>query len=389
MELIQDSDYILFNAMAENVICGLAKPLKRLNEQCEILSIKYAKLRAKFLESGTYDELGESSKQLRELEQNLIKMLAVQDRLEKIVQRNKKRQELFKSRFETVGIYNLQADKKEISKLVSKEVDNITEDALNLNAKGGENLSYKFFGGEILVFKDGKLDLSLVENENVLRNASSSFFHELVDTFPYAVGTIPDEAYLSSKIKTNVLKESVLYVASKMKTQSIAESNRQLGGLLANSSEIGSIETFARELKNYLNVLVKQSFRANAPDLITEINQTLKCNEASEFLPRSKRVAVLANGIALDAPKTEAEESEEVRKEQEEAAKEQITREDLLNLLLADEEEDLELQETIEKIEKKSEEERKLNEKQQEELDMEELERGLESALKKNDTVED
>ena len=113
-------------------------------------------------------------------------------------------------------------------------------------------------------------------------------------------------------------------------------------------------------------MVVKQSLKSHSPELGADIDESLKCNEASEFLPRSKRIAVLANGLASDAPKTEAEESEEVRKEQEEEAKEAITREELLDLLLADEEEEQELQEDIEEISKVAEEERRLNEEQRE-----------------------
>ena len=388
MELIQDSDYVLYNAMAEKVISGLSKPLKMLTEKCEVLAAKYAKMKAKFFECGTYDEIGESSNQLRLVENELIKLLSIQDRLVKIVHRNKKRQELFKSRFETVGIYNFEVDKKDFFAAISKEEKNVSEKTLNLNPFRNEDVNYVFFEGKVLAFKNGVLDLSLEENEKVLDESDASFFHELVTTFPEAVATIPDKFYLSSRIKTCILKESVLFAAAKLKTQTIAESNKELGGLLVNAGEITTIAKFADELKNYFNVLAKQCLKENSPELATDIDDTLKCNESSEFLPRSKRVAVLANGLAADAPKTEAEESEEVRKEQEKEAQEKITREDLLSLLLADEEEDLELQETIEETSKIAEEERKLNDEMQDDLDLEELERELGLALKKNDTVD-
>ena len=389
MEQIQDSDFILYNALAERVISGLTKPLKIVTEKCASLAVKHAKLKAKFLESCTYDELGESSKQLKLVQMKLIKLLAIQDRIEKIVQRNKKRLELFKTRFDSAGIYNFQADKRELLNIISKEDKNVTVEALNLNPWANNDLRYVFFDGKILALKNGRLDFSIDENIEVLKESDASFIREIIETFPYSVGTIPDECYMSSKIKLNVLKESVLYVASKLKTQSIAESNKELGGLLANASEISNITEFAQELKNYLNVSVKKCFKDNSPDLASEIDENLRCNEVSEFLPRSKRVAVLANGLAADAPKTEVEESEEIRKEQEEEAQKSVTREELLELLLADDEEELEEQENLEETAKIAEEERKLNEEKQKELNIEELEKQLEMGLKKNDTVED
>ena len=53
------------------------------------------------------------------------------------------------------------------------------------------------------------------------------------------------------------------------------------------------------------------------PMLADEINDKLKCNEASELLPASKKVAVLADGLAGNVEKTEEQESEEVRKTKE------------------------------------------------------------------------
>ena len=389
MELIQDSEYILYNAMAENVIRGLSKPLKKLTEKCEVLAAKYARLKASFLESGTYDELGLASKNLREVELQLVKLLAIQNRIERIIQRNQSRQEMFKERFDIAGIYNFQVDKKELMAAVLKEEKNISEETLNLNPMNNGDVCYKFFAGKILVFVNGKLDFSNEQNQEVLKEADADFFHEMVEMFPSSVATIPDELFSSSRIKENVLKESVLYAASKIKTQSIADSNKDLGGLLSNCGEITDIAKFAQELKNYLNVVVKQSLKSHSPELGADIDESLKCNEASEFLPRSKRIAVLANGLASDAPKTEAEESEEVRKEQEEEAKEAITREELLDLLLADEEEEQELQEDIEEISKVAEEERRLNEEREEEKKLEELEKQLEMGLKKNETVDE
>lgn len=389
MELIQDSQYILFKAMSENIIKGLEKPLRKLESQIEKLAVKFEKVRAKFLSSESYDDFGVSSKQLNDIKKDLIKLCAVHDRLEKIVHRNNQRLAYYQTKLDSFGIYNYQVDKKDYSDALKKSEDNINESSLNLNPYTNNGVTYKFFSGKILAFKDDKLDLSMPENEEVLKTADSGFFHELIETFPYAVATIPDEFYISSVIRYNVLKESILFVASKSKKQSIIESNKELGSLLVNAGNISNIAEFANALNNYFKVSVKQCFKANSPDLADDVDKTIKCNESSEFLPRSKRVAVLANGLVSDAPKTEEKQSEEERKEQEKEAQNEISREQLLEMLLADDEDDLEIQENRQEAAKKAEEERKLNEEQEDLLEIEELEKELELGLKKNDTVDE
>lgn len=389
MELIQDSEYVVFKAISENIIKGLEKPLKKLESKIDKLAVKFEKIRSQFLSSESYEVLSLSSTQLASIKNDLIKLCAVHDRIEKIVSRNNKRLAYYQTKLDAFGIYNYQVDKKDYLEVLKKSESNVNESSLNLNPYKNEGITYKFFSGKILAFKDDKLDLSLIENEEVLKSADAGFFHDLVETFPYAVATIPDEFYIYSVIRYNVLKECILFVASKSKKQSIAESNKELGGLLANVGNISNISEFAKALNNYLQVSVKQCFKKNSPELLDDIDKTIKCNESSEFLPRSKRVAVLANGMMGDAPKNEVQQSEEERKDQEKEAQNEITREQLLEMLLADDEDDLEIQENQQETAKKAEEERKLNEKKEDELELEELQKELELGLKKNDTVDE
>ena len=388
MELIQDSDYILFKALSESILKALDKPLKKLETKIESLVVNFERIRAKFLSCETYDDLGLNSKELSSLKTEIIKLCAVHDRIEKIIERNNQRLAYYQTKLDALGIYNYQVDKKDFSEAIKKEKNNLSEEALNLNPYIN-GVTFKFFAGRILAFKDGVLDFSIPENESVLLEADAGFFRELIETFPYSIGTIPDKFYMSLNVRYNVLKECILYTASKNKKQSIQESNKELGGLLANSSQIINIAEYANELNNYLKVSVKNNLKDNVPDMADDIDKNIKCNESSEFLPSSKRVAVLANGLAGDIPKTEAEESEEVRKEQEETAKQEITRQELLDLLLSDDEDDLELQAEAQEDSKKAEEERKLNEEKEAQMQLEELERQLELGLKKNDVVDD
>lgn len=387
MEIIQDSDYVLYKTLAEFIKKNTVSQLMKINADCSAKLLVYEKTKAMYLACEESEQFGKLAKKLSDLREDLISSFAVQDRIEKIVSRNDKRLEFINSHLQMVGIYNDTIDKKTFQQALKNEKDDVSEESLNLNCDDG--ITYKLFCGEILAFKNDRLDLSLAFNQNVLASANSSFYHELISTFPGSVGTIPDEFFMVSNIKNNVLRECILYVAAKFKNQSIKQSNAELGGLLANAGNLSDIEEYAKELKNYLNVCVKQTMKSNMPEQEAQINADLKCVEWSDFLPASKRIAPLAGGIAGDNPKTEEETSEEVRKEQEKEAQKAMSSEELLDLLLAD---DDDLQEEVEDDKEdmqKAEEERKLNEEREKKQQEEELEEELNRALKKDDHTGD
>lgn len=383
MKQIEETDYVLYKALSEHVIKNISEKLKVINQKCIVEIFGYERTEAGLAESKTYDEVAEWSKILDEKRRKLFKMVAVQDRLEKVLERNRVRYEFFKAKLESSGIYNDVVDKKLFSAALNSEKENVNEENLNLNPSRTGGVIYKFFAGEILAFKGEKPDFSLEYNKDVLYSASSSFFHELVAAFPSAVGTISVDAYISFNVKYNVLRESILYCASKIKTQTIKQSNAELGLPLAYTADLMNIEQYAKELKNYLNVCVKQGLKQSMPNAKDDID-ALRCAEWSEFLPASRRVAPLSQGIAGDIPKTEAEVSEEVRKDQEKEAQKSLSSEELLKLLLADEDEETELQEKTQEDKKKIDEEIKLN--KEKEL-QEEMEKMRELGLKKDDVT--
>ena len=341
MGVIQDSELVLYKAVAEHIKDGLTKPLKVLNAKCFSEFSKFEKQKSKFMTCETYEDLGDSSKGLKSKHGDLITLLAVQDRLDKIVKRNEQRIAYISSKLEQMGIYNDAVEKKTLQGAISAEKENVSEDSLNLNPKAKGGVTFKYFAGEILAFRDGELDFGLKENREILLSGSSEFFHEVVGTFPYSVGTIPNSYYLITQIKNKVLKECILYVASKIKTQSIAESNRDLGGLLENVVEISSFQQFVNELKNYFNVLVKQFLKEKLPDEKEAIDEQIICNESSMFLPKDIRVAGAKPQVQkqADSEKQEIveENSEEPKEIQEENEKsKEISSEELLDLLLSD-----------------------------------------------------
>jgi len=346
MSVIQDNELVLYKAVAEHIKNGLAKPLKNINSKCNSELLKFEKQKSKFMTSETYEDLGDSSKSFKTRREELILLLAVQDRLDKIASRNEQRIEFISSRLNQMGIYNDTVDKKTLTSAISAEKENVSEESLNLNpgAKGG--VTFKYFAGEILAFKDGELDFGLIENKEVLVEGSAEFVHEVIETFPYSVGTIPKSFYVISNVKNKVLKECILYVASKIKTQTIAESNRQLGNLLENVTEISSFNQFVSELKNYFNVIVKQYLKEKLPSDSKEIDETIYCNETSIFLPKDMRVVgakppVKKNDVESQVTIDEQQDKTDESAENEQKNDDEVSKEELLDLLLNDDEKEI------------------------------------------------
>ena len=349
MSVIQDSEYVLYKAVAQHVKDGLVRPLNIINLKCLKEFSKFEKQKALFLNCETFEDLGDNSKKFKNDLKNLISLLAVQDRLEKISKRNEQRIEFISFKLQQMGIYNDAVDKKTISNALSAETKNISTESLNLNPKSNRGITFKFFNGRILAFRDDELDFDLDENKDVLIEGSVEFIHSVVETFPYSVGTIPDEYYILSDLKNKILKECILYAASKIKTQTIAESNKQLGGLLERAGELTSIVHFANELKNYFNVIVKQTLKEQAPELEVEIDAELKCNEASIFLPKDRRVVddtpaeieEISDNSSSETEQKDVEKESATQNESQNDEEDGMSTKELLNLLM-DDEDDLE-----------------------------------------------
>ena len=383
---IQDSEYILFKEASQQILEKLPKSLKKLNIKGDKALAKYEKQKDLFLNSEKYDDLGFNSSSFKKKQKELILLLSIQNRIENILKRNKKRVEFIDTKLSLLGIYNHAVDKKLLTERINKEVKNVTAKDLNLNPNQNNDVVLKFFAGQVVAFKGNKIDFSLDENKELLADASSEFLHEAVETFPYCVGTIPEDFYMIPSLKSKILKECVLYASANIKHQTLAESNKKLGGFLSNANYLENISDFAKELKNYFNVVVKQIIKKEYPELSEDADTHLRCNESSEFLPSSKRVAVLANGVAGDVKKTEEQESEEIRISNEKEAHENISKEELLSMLLDDDDDDL-FKENKQQEERIEEERRQIDEHENN-LEIDEAQKQLELLLKKDDVEE-
>lgn len=385
MRNFDDEEYFLLKNLSNSVVNGISPALERLSKQCEklIQEVEIADKNLEQAESGA--EINEYSKISESKRKELIRLLAIKNRLAMLVQRNKARVRYIENILKNAGIYNEAFDKKKISEIERQEMENISEDTLNLNIveQTGEEIENKFFEGEIITLKNDKLDFSLPENKAILTGTDDDYMSKIVKTYPDSVATIPVDMLANTTIKKRVLKAIATYVIDEIRKKDIKQVNKELGNLLEFKTEItATAEDYIAGVTNMFNVQIKAYLLEGSPEQADEIKNKLKCNEKSELIPESKRIAVLAGGVAGEIM-PEAEESEEMRIAREKEMQEQSSIKSSIqnaNAQTEQEAEELDLLEQLDKIEimVKEEKERENIEKQEEQEKLAEEERELE-----------
>lgn len=399
MIYFDDSEILEQKVLANKIVTSLSGVLAKITKLAEKLTLELSEIDEALSNSKNVKDVAVNSNMLKSKTQKLILSLALKNRVELLLNRNKGRIAYFDGRLKASGIYNEnQYDKKNVAKMESAESGNISEFSLGLNSasNGGEKLRYVL--GELLLFVDGKLDFSLDFNKKLLKTMSLETLTKIIEAFPSAAATVPDSMLFDVRVKQNLLKAIASYVSDGVKTKSIKNINKELGGLLSFKTEITKNTTdYIAGVQNLFDVITKQKLISKHPEMKEEINAKLKCNEKSELLPQSKVTAVLAEGLAGEVEKTEEQESEEIRinkeKEQQKANDEFLFM-DLMNALeevSIENEQEAEEEQIVESEIKQAQEEqvkkqRELQEKKKEEEELEqELQQMMAKAYSKHD----
>lgn len=315
MRNFDDEEYFLFKSLSNSVIAGVSPALDKLAKQCEKIILEIEEIDKKLEKAESGAEINEFSKISQTKRSELIRLLAIKNRISMLIKRNKARVSYIEKILKSAGIYNEAFDKKKISEIEKQEAENISEDTLNLNVyeQSGDELESKFFEGEIITLFNGKLNFSLPENKDVLARADEEYMSKIVKTFPASMSTVTVDMLANTTVKKRVLKAIATYVIDETRKKDIKQVNKELGNLLEFKTEItATAEDYVAGVTNMFNVQVKSYLLENSPEKAEEIKGKLKCNEKSELIPESKRVAILAGGVAGDIV-PEAEESEEMR----------------------------------------------------------------------------
>lgn len=379
MNNFEDSEYIVYKRLANDVIGDLEPVVAKLRSQIKKGVHGYGVIKTQFLASDTLEKMEFYSKKMREWQSAINKSFALLDRIEILVNRNKERVKYLQGKCDELGIYNDKVETKVLQDKINPETKNVSVESLNLNQTARSSSIARFVNGEVLVFKKGRVDFSNDHNKEVLIGMSQEYLSKFIERYPSSVASIPGEVFANSGAKNRILKECIVFASNHIKTRSLKETNELLGGLLANAGNLNSIEQFANELKNLFNVMAKNYLKETLPESAEEIDDKLACNEHSEFIPKSKVVAALADGLAGEAVQEEEQDSEEERKEKERETRLMMELDDLLGSLLGEDQEEVEQEQEQEEIEAQQE----LNERSEQQSIDEELEKQLELELEK------
>lgn len=375
MRKIEDNEYFLLKALSQSVIDGILPALERTTKSCEkfILEIEEIDKKIENAESGA--EINQYSREFETKRVALVRLLALKNRMNLLIERNKNRIKFIEKILADSGLYNSAFDKKKITEIEKQEESNISEETLNINVfeEDGEVVENKYFKGEIVCIRGGILDFSNEINTMLLKTASEEFLVDLVCEFPQSVANIPVEVLVDTSVKKRILKAVATYVVDETKKKDIKSVNKSLGNLLEFKTQITSTpEDYIAGVTNMFNVQVKNFLIENNPQKADELKDKLKCNEKSELIPESKRIAVLSGGLAGEI--TAEEQSEEERLEEEKELNSNAANNAFLEVVKEQEEEQeiLKELEEIEREAKRSKEQEEALLKRQKKLEEEE-----------------
>lgn len=386
MKSFEDEEYFLLKALSNQVITGMTPALDRVKRLCETMIVEIETVDKNLEEAVSGLDINKLSKFSKEKRDELIRLLAVKNRIDVLLKRNRERVAYINNILQNAGVYNEQFNHKKIDEVEKQESENISEETLNLNVFEDENTSVEstFFDGEILELKDGKLDFSNKNNANVLLGASDDLLSKIARVYPESISTISVESLLNTTVKKRVLRTIATYVNDESKKKDIKQINKELGSLLEFKTEITKTpEDYIAGVTNMFNSMIKAHLLANKPEKADQIKEKLKCNEKSELIPAAKRVAIMAAGMGGDI-NPEKEESEEERIAREKELGENAANTAFINMIKAEQEaQEIAQAEQIDEAVKMAELERVNLEKQKKQEEQEKLEQEEEEAMQR------
>lgn len=318
MNIIDEFDYVFHKALANSVVNDCAPLVKKVSTIADKLMDKLFAVKQKIQQQKDSKKINILSQEYDELKDKLINVLCVKDRLQLIIKRNNERETFLNDKIQSAGIYVNKFDKKKAQEIKNEYKEKVTEEKLNINQNNSlNNVVLKNFKGELLVFVNGKLDLSREENVEILSKASQEFVIQIINEYPESVNTILPNNLLNVGFKKKISKAIASYVMNG-KEDSVREINKKMGNLLSFKTEIPKDpESYVAGVLNMFNFMVKQHLIISNSENESEIHRKLKCNDKSELIPASKKIIAFADGLAGKEIENEELESQDVRIEKE------------------------------------------------------------------------
>ncbi|MBQ8425995.1 MAG: hypothetical protein IJX17_08290 [Clostridia bacterium] len=328
MEGFNAKDIIIQKAMSQNIIDELKVVYQKNNDATVKLAESYNALYNQMINAKTLADSEKISNQIDELKLKFVQIFAINKKIEVLIKRNETRLKFFEWRINTEKIIKFDVNKKQLIAKLETEKVSVEDDLLNINIDKDSKVPV-FCNEQILILKNGKLSLEDNVNYQILRDAEDKDFKMITEKFPTVLMTITDTQLTNIRFKERILKQLITIIDDKLKKLPVEQINDYFGNPLNfNTKVVLDYNEYIEEIKNLLQVRVKQYLEKTYPYLSKEVNQRLVCNEQSLFLP-PKYFVKLEEEISNDSYEDEIYNYEEESYDEEDNEYETETQDDI------------------------------------------------------------
>ena len=255
--------------------------MQKLEKQCEISAQKLSQAEEKMQKSENEIEINKCFLEAEALREELLKCLIQKSAIEKLLLRQAERLAAIKDK---IDLEEENGSAKKYIKELSESQEEVSVNGLGLSESKNQLISYK---SQLLLIKNGELDLSSQDNCEALKTLSFEELGELIYHYPTFVKNITEKILLSSKFRINLLKAVASYVFEEQKSKTLIEINNNMGQLL--NFDYNIVSTFADYIDSVINlfkVKIKSYLQSKNPEQSEIISKKLICDESSNLLPK-------------------------------------------------------------------------------------------------------
>ena len=227
----------------------------------KFLHKKLSQAEEKMQKSENEIEINKCFLEAETLREELLKCLIQKSAIEKLLLRQAERLAAIKDK---IDLEDENGSAKKYIKELSESQEDVSVNGLGLSENKNQLISYK---SQLLLIKNGELDLSSQDNCEALKTLSFEEFGELIYHYPTFVKNITEKMLLSSKFRINLLKAVASYVFEEQKSKTLIEINNNMGQLL--NFDYNIVSTFADYIDSVINlfkVKIKSYLQSKNPE---------------------------------------------------------------------------------------------------------------------------
>lgn len=289
MEDLTMNDVIFCKSLSKMVVDDFSSSREKLVENCGILATNYYNSLEELKKSNSAFVVQKCSKNLENQKQDLIFNLALLEKIDNIIEKNRARERYFNFLISKDNNKNSELSKRQLlSKLESKKID-VTEELLGL--KSNDELEVDVFYNNMILKLNGKnLSLENEHNYEILNSCEEKEFNMIVEKYPECLKTISGNELLDKNFKRKIIKAFVTIYDKFLKNKNMSYVNEYFcSPLELSGSNIETIFEYVDKIKNLFNVKAKRYLLEKYPAFNNEINSKLVCDEEDKTLPYNLR----------------------------------------------------------------------------------------------------